>query len=74
MDNLRFCHQLMRVASCLCISKALVCVLDQPGNNEQLVLSANASLNLIIYPYFAFAYIFICMDCILDFSVVFSIL
>ena len=59
-----FYHQLMRVASCLCISKALVYVLDQPGNNKQLVLSANASLNSIIYHYFAFAYIFICMDCI----------
>ena len=28
---------------------ALVCVLAQPENNEQLVLSANASLNSIIY-------------------------
>ena len=34
---------------------ALVCVLAQPKNNEQLVLSANASLNSIIYACFAFA-------------------
>ena len=62
--NLIFYYQLMLVASCLFISKTLVCVLDQPGNNKQLVLSANASLNFIIYFYFAFAFIFICMDCI----------
>ena len=64
IENLIFYHQLMQVASRLCISKALVCVLNQLGNNKLLVLSANASLNLIIHSYFAFAYIFICMNCI----------
>ena len=43
----------------------LLSVLDQPGNKEQLIFSANASLNSIIYACFAFASIFVCMDCIL---------